>query len=86
MKTIAANLKTLYQCPAIWFWHLLGTVLCLPLIIRPLVYPEAGKGYFCGFLPVAFWFGVLIASLTKDIMVKPFSFCLPGQVIPRTRL
>jgi len=79
MGPFTANLKTLYQCPAIWFWHIVGALVLIPIHCVPLMEQEGKKGGFLGFLPITFWAGTMVASMAKDIMVKPFSFCLPAQ-------
>ncbi len=79
MKPVAANLKTLYQCPALWLLHLIGGYICIHLIVRPLLHPQIGGGFFSGYVAVTLWSGMIAASLAKDILVKPFSFCLPGH-------
>jgi|GEM_PF-2718469 len=85
MKPFGANMLTLFQCGPLWFWHIMAGFLCVPALVRPLVYPEAGQGYFCGELMVSLWAGIMAMSLAKDILVKPFASCLPahGAVVRR---
>jgi len=79
MKPFGANLKTFYQCRGLWLWHFFFLVIAVPTLVRPLHHPEAGKGFFCGFMLVTFWTGITAASMAKGILVKPLSFCLPGH-------
>ena len=44
MKPFEANLKTLIQCPPLWFWHAWGLIFCLPMVLRPLNSAWAREG------------------------------------------
>jgi hypothetical protein len=79
MRTLAANLKTLYQCPAMWFWHLVGVVFLIDGVVKPVVEPVAGQGEFMKFLILSYWAGMATASLMKETLGKPVTFCLPGH-------
>ena len=85
MKTAIVNLYTLVECPAVWFWHLVGGILSLVLVLRPVIRPAAGEGIYCGYLFVLLWAGHVTASLAKETLVKPFTFCLPlhGHAVRR---
>lgn len=79
MKRIAANLTPLVTCPAFLLWHVLGAVLCIPAF----VYAWTSAGSDAGGQLVAFalpaWTAYVLTSLQRDILARPFSFCLPGQ-------
>ena len=81
MSILKVNLKHLYQCRGLWLWHFL--LLCqIPLIARPFRSPENEK--FVGYLVISFFWPLVTVSLVKEILSKPFSFCLPGhRKIPR---
>ena len=63
MRALAVNLKTLYQCPAMWFWHLIGVVFFIDGVVGPVVEPVAGHGEFVKFLILSFWAGMATASM-----------------------
>jgi hypothetical protein len=77
MTTTRAILKTPVQCRPMWFWHLIGGTLCLIALIRPLTFTGAREGIVFGVLAVPLWNGVILASLWKEFLSKPFSFDLP---------
>jgi hypothetical protein len=81
MNILRANLKHLYQCRSLWLWYFL--LLCqIPLIARPFRSSENEK--FVGYLVISFFWALVTISLVKEILNKPFSFCLPGHhKIPR---
>ena len=72
-----ATLLTLVQCRSMWFWHLWGAAICLTVLISPLISRGARSGVVFSMLVVPFWSGVISASLCKDLLTKPFSFCVP---------
>ncbi|MBW8034328.1 MAG: hypothetical protein FVQ79_01275 [Planctomycetes bacterium] len=76
MTILTANLKHLYQCRGAWFWHLI--ILCQ----MPAFFLSRDSNL--GYLLVSLFSGILVASLQKEILSKPFSFCLPRhEQIPR---
>lgn len=77
MRAIAANLKMLVQCPALWFWHLIGAVLLYVSVVNPLVEPAAGEGAFMRYLLLSYWGAIVLASLMRESLSRPFAFCLP---------
>ena len=81
MNILRANLKHLYQCRSLWLWYFL--LLCqIPLIARPFWSSENEK--FVGYLVISSFWALVTISLVKEILNKPFSFCLPGHhKIPR---
>ena len=73
MSILAANLKHLYQRRGVRFWYVL--LLCqMPMILMPSKFDR-----YLGYLIVSLLMGVLAGGLQKDILTKPFSFCLPGH-------
>jgi hypothetical protein len=79
MRRIAVNLKTLVQCPAIWFWHLIGGVLFLVAVVGPLSEPVAGEGKFMAYLLLSYWAATVISSMMKETLIRPFAYCMPGH-------
>jgi hypothetical protein len=80
MSILAANLKHLYQRRSVWFWYVI--LLCqIPAVLLPL-YSKTDR--CLGYLIISLLAGILAGGLQKDVLVKPFSFCLPGhRRIPR---
>lgn len=81
MTILRANLKHLYQRRALWLWYIV--ILCqTPLMLVLLFRPEVNR--YLGCMAVSFLMGLVLASLQKEILAKPFSFCLPGhRQVPR---
>ena len=79
MKRIAANLTPLVTCPAFMLWHLIGAAMCIPalLYVGTSADPDVG-GYVVTFILPA-WSACVLTSLQKDLLNKPFTFCLPGH-------
>jgi len=80
MSIFVANLKHLYQRRGAWFGYLM--ILCMALMaLSPIWLIKLGmKGdRYLGFLLVSFWTGVFAGNMQKDVLMKPFSFCLPGH-------
>ena len=76
MSILTANLKHLYQRRAVWFWHFL--ILCqMPMILMPPFLTKLDR--YLGYLIASLLTGILVGALQKDILIKPFSFCLPGH-------
>ncbi len=73
MSILIANLKHLYQRRGAWFAYLI--ILCMvPMALFGLKYDR-----YLGFLLISFWTGVFAGNMQKDVLMKPFSFCLPGH-------
>jgi hypothetical protein len=81
MNILRANLKHLYQCRGLWFWYVI--LLCVtPAALMPLWSSENER--FVGYLILSFFAALAAVNLQKEILSKPFSFCLPGhRKIPR---
>ena len=79
MSILAANLKHFYQRRAAWLWSLM--ILCLiPMVCSVRSKPER----YLGYLFISCLMGQMVGSFQKEILSKPFSFCLPGHNgIPR---
>ena len=75
MSILAANLKHLYQRRVAWLWYFM--LLCqTPIILMPPVGQKFDR--YLGYLIASLLMGVLAGGLQKDVLAKPFSFCLPG--------
>jgi len=77
MSIFTANLKHFYQWRGVWFWYVI--ILCqTPMIILPILSKTKNYDRLLGHLIVSFLTGILAAGLQKNVLSKPFSFCLPG--------
>ena len=75
MSILAANLKHLYQRRGAWLWYFL--ILCLTaMFILP---PRLQGGSYLGYLFASLLAGILAGDMQKEVLIKPFSFCLPGH-------
>ncbi len=75
MSILRANLKHLYQNRGAWLWYIL--ILCqTPWILLPL-YSKIDR--YLGYLMISLLMGVLVGAIQKEVMSKPFTFCLPGH-------
>ncbi|MHC4946178.1 MAG: hypothetical protein ACYTG7_24465, partial [Planctomycetota bacterium] len=79
MKRFAVNLLTLFQCPALWLGHVLCSFVFLVLVLNPPKDPVAEDRRFVGYLLIIYWIGIVVSSMAKEIMTKPFAFGLPRQ-------
>ena len=80
MSIFVANLKHLYQRRGAWFGYLM--ILCMaPMVLLPISLAKFGFEHerYLGFLLISFWTGVFVGNMQKDVLMKPFSFCLPGH-------
>ena len=75
MSILAANLKHLYQRRSVWFWHVI--LLCQISMILLSFYSKTDR--YLGYLIVNLLTGIFAAALQKNVLSKPFSFCLPGH-------
>ena len=87
MSILTANLKHLYQRRALIFWYLI--LLCqFPLVLPPRPSFTRGVppiyGRFVFYLVVSCFLGFLIGYLQREVLSRPFTFCLPGhRTMPR---
>lgn len=79
MNVLTANFKHLYQRPAMWVAYLVLGFVTFACVAKPLEHPEAGEGHFIGLVGAGFLFGLPIAAAAINVLVRPFSFCLPGH-------
>ena len=83
MSVLTANLKHLYQRRGAWFWYLV-ILFWIPMIYSPLFARDARAERYLGYLLISYFSGLIAGSVQKEILSKPFSFCLPGHnEIPR---
>lgn len=81
MKTITANLKTLYQSGEMWYWYIFsGISIVILSIIAGHVMEKADHGAIIMPILVIYLIGTAMGRLTADVWNKPFSFCMPGHV------
>lgn len=74
MGILTVNLKHLYQPRGVWFGHLI--ILCgVPIALFFTKFYDR----YLGYLLISFWTGVFAGNMQKDVLTKPFSFCLPGH-------
>jgi hypothetical protein len=79
MKPLIATLKTLFQCPFLWIFH-------IALIGIFIGIATSDQFYTATFTPIAilmflfFSYGGMISSMVADILSKPFTFYLPGHM------
>ncbi len=74
MSILTANMKHLYQCLGAWFGYLI--ILCgVPIALFFTKFDDR----YLGYLLISFWTGVFAGNMQKDVLTKPFSFCLPGH-------
>lgn len=77
MDILTANLKHFYQHRGAWSGYLI--ILCLvPVALLPLFFTKFDDRYL-GYLLISFWTGVFVGNMQRDVLTKPFSFCLPGH-------
>ncbi len=85
MRTLSANLKHLYQKRSFWFVGLFYAVFAFGVImVITEGVAENKRGCFSAPVLWMFFASLFIASLSIEVLTKPFSFCLPGhKKIPR---
>jgi len=74
MSILAANLKHLYQRRGAWLWYFI--LLCQMPVVLSSFYSKTDR--YLGYLIASLLMGVLAGGLQKDVLSKPFAFCLPG--------
>ncbi|KAA3614266.1 MAG: hypothetical protein DWQ01_00765 [Planctomycetota bacterium] len=81
MRLVVANLLPLITSPSFFLWHLVGAIVCIPSFRYAFKEIDAGSGAFVAVLVIPAWMAYLLCSLQKDLLVKPFSFCLPRRPV-----
>ncbi len=79
MRTTISNLKHFYQCRGFWWYYLIFAMFASQMVL----FERESRMWF--------WFGMInlmaglgISSLHKEILARPFTYCLPGhRPIPR---
>jgi len=79
MSALTVNLRLFYQRRGLWFWYFLIVTAGFGLTAEAWADPRAGKGLFTGWLIISLIVGMIVAGLYKDVLSKPFAFCLPGH-------
>ena len=85
MTPLDANLKHLYQRRALWFWYAWAALMSFPVAMGFLHAKAFRHGAaIAAVLACSILSGLLLGSIQREILCKPFSFCLPGhREIPR---
>ena len=84
MSVLSVNLKHLYQRIGLWLTYLILGLLVFSSLAIALEKPLAARGRFMGLVMLQFLIGACIASLSSEVLTKPFSYCLPGhRAVPR---
>ncbi len=79
MRTTTANLKHLYQCRGFWWYYLVFAMFATQMVLYERI--PFGRLWF-GLINVMA--GIGISMLQKEILSRPFTYCLPGhRPIPR---
>ena len=78
MKSLTANLKTLYQCRRIWIFHL---ILISGFITMGISSYILGAEFPFFAFPLIFitLYGEGIAMIAGEVLSRPYGFCLPGH-------
>lgn len=74
MRALAVNLKLFYQCRRLWFWYVPLMAFGTAAVLGGL---EGND--FIRYLFVSILAGMLVATFQREILSKPFSFCMPGH-------
>lgn len=77
MKILIANLKHFYQCRALWYFYLLVAPFMFFFFFFFMMVKLRTSGSFIVFFIASFLVGLLTANLQRDVLTKPFSFCMP---------
>ena len=76
MSILTVNLKHFYQRRGAWLWYVL--ILCqTPVILMPVFLTRFDR--YLGYLIASLLVGTIAGGMQKDVLIKPFSFCLPGH-------
>lgn len=79
MKRAAASLMPLVTCPSFAIWHLIGAVICIPALLYVGTSADVEIGGYVATFLLPVWSAIVLTSLQKDLLHKPFSFTLPGH-------
>ncbi len=87
MRRVIANLAPLLTCPAFTLWHLLGAILCVPALWYAWSAEDPTRaGHLAAYI-LPLWSACVVTSLQRDLLLRPFVFCLPGhRDVPRRTL
>lgn len=77
MTPARATLGTLVQCRPMWFWHVCGAVVTVAILFSA----SSRLGATFSIMLIPLWTGVISASMYKDFLTKPFSFCTPRHAV-----
>lgn len=77
MNALKVNVKQLYQRPALWLWYAIVVCWVMFAIAEPFLKKKPGG--VTADLIIILLAGVLIGNLQKEVLTKPFAFCLPGH-------
>lgn len=80
MSILCANLKHLYQKRSFWPLGLFFGIVAfgIAMVINEAI-TENKQGAFCAPALWVFFAGSFIATLSIEVLTKPFSYCLPGH-------
>jgi hypothetical protein len=79
MRILAANLKLFYQCQGLWLWYLILLFYSFVVIFIVFIAGMPMPGRFVSYVLFSFLFGIIVADIQKDVLSKPFSFCMPNH-------
>lgn len=84
MKILIANLKLFYQCRGLWFWYFIfGSFF----VISFMMGRDREPGIYPAYILASLVLGALSAELQRDVLSKPFSYCMPRhRDLPRLLL
>ena len=74
MRTTTANLKHLYQCRGFWWYYVVIAMFVSQMVFNER---EAFGWLWIGMLNLMA--GIGISLLQKEILSRPFAYCLPGH-------
>lgn len=79
MSILTANLKHLYQRRGLWLVYAFLGLIGFLSSMAALDSPRAGKGQFVWLVMLQVLVGSMAATLAREVLAKPFSYCLPGH-------
>lgn len=79
MSILWVNLKHFYQRRGLWLWYLFLFPWLFFAFFFQFFFRSHRHEYesYVGFFFLSFFVGVITADLQRDVLAKPFSFCLP---------